>query len=269
MDDINDALDNLFNHDNVGPFLAYRLIQRLVKSNPSPAYISRVADAFNGNGPYGNGRGNLKSMVKAILMDVEARDVSYQLNDTNSKLIEPLFRYTQFSRAVDKYNADNNYWNIGYSFYEDTKQAILASPSVFNFFLPDDTPNGPISDQGLVAPEYKIHDSRTSIGYMNRTYRWTASWGSIMGTWEGDIMNNTEVDWVIDDLLPMSDDAETYINWLDQHILGGTMTDQTRKIIRTALNSFNRFISWHHHRENRVRMGMYLALISPEYSVLR
>ena len=102
FDDINDAIDNLFNHANVGPFLAYRLIQRLVKSNPSPAYISRVADAFNGTGPYGNGRGNLASVIKAILMDVEARDVSYQMSDVHSKLVEPLFRYTHFSALCKK-----------------------------------------------------------------------------------------------------------------------------------------------------------------------
>ncbi|MDH3244786.1 MAG: DUF1800 domain-containing protein [Saprospiraceae bacterium] len=269
LQDINDALDNLFNHDNVGPFIGYRLIQRLVKSNPSPAYVTRVAEAFNGTGPYGTVRGDMKSVVKAILLDEEAREVSYQLSDVNSKLKEPLFRYTQFSRAVEKFNPNGFYWNIGYSFFEDTKQAILASPSVFNFFLPDDSPNGEINDMGLVAPEFKIHDSRTSVGYMNNAYRWTQSWGEIMGTWEGDIMNNTEVTWVVDDLLNIVHDSETYINWLDQHLLGGQMTDKTRGIIRKALNSFDPNIEWHDYQENRVRVGMYLALISPEYSVMR
>ncbi len=269
MQDVNDAIDNLFNHDNVGPFLALRLIQRLVKSNPTPGYISRVATAFNGNGPYGNGRGNMKAVIKAILLDDEARNATFQEDQIHSRLKEPLFRYTHFSRAVDKYNANGFYWNIAYSFYEDTKQAIFGSPSVFNFFLYDDAPNGPINDMGLVAPEYKIHDSRTSIGYINNVYRWSQSWGRIMGTWEGDIMDHTDVDWVTDDLYLEARDTEAYINWLDKHLLAGNMSDRTREIIRTALNGFEKGISWHYYQENRTRMGLYLALISPDYCLMR
>lgn len=269
LQDINNAIDNLFNHPNIGPFIGYRLIQRLVKSNPSPAYIQRVATAFNGSGPYGTVRGDMKSVIKAILLDVEAREASYQLDDANSRLKEPLFRYTHFVRSVDKYNPNGFYWNVNYGFYEDTKQDIFASPSVFNFFLPDDTPNGDILNQGLVAPEFKLHDSRTSIGYINNVYRWSQSWGDLGHTWEGDIMNNTEVNWVIDDLLTIADDSETLINWYDKHLLSGMMSDKTRKIMRKSLNSYSANISWHEHRENRVRMGLYLALIAPEYSIMR
>lgn len=268
LQDISDAIDNLFNHQNVGPFIAYRLIQRLVKSNPSPAYVGRVADAFDGDGPYGTIRGDMKSVIKAILLDVEAREESYQLIDANAKLKEPLFRYTHFARVADKYNANGFYWNIGSGFYDDTRQAILASPSVFNFFLPDDTPNGEIEAQGLVAPEYKLHDSRTSIGYMNNVYRWAAYWGDIMNTWEGDIMTHSRVYWQINDLIPLVDDPEIYINWLDKNLLSGTMTDKTRKIIRSAFNSFDPTVPWHDYQENRVRMGLYLALVAPEYSVV-
>ncbi len=269
LEDINDAVDNLFNHPNVGPFIGYRLIQRLVKSNPSPAYVQRVATAFNGSGPYGTSRGDMKSVIKAILLDEEARAASYQLDDTNGRLKEPLFRYTHFVKTIDKYNPNGFFWNINYNFYQDTKQDILASPSVFNFFLPDDTPNGEIHDQGLVAPEFKLHDTRTSAGYMNSAYRWSQSWGDLMHTWEGEIMNHTEVNWVIDDLLTLAKDSEALINWYDKHLLSGLMTDKTRTIMRTALNSFESTISWHNHQENRVRMGLYLALIAPEYSVMR
>jgi hypothetical protein len=269
LQDINSAIDNLFNHPNVGPFIGYRLIQRLVKSNPSPAYIQRVASAFNGSPPYGTVRGDMKSVIKAILLDPEAREASYQLNPVNGRLKEPLFRYTHFVRSVDKYNPNGFYWNVNYGFYEDTKQDILASPSVFNFFLPDDTPKGDISAQGLVAPEFKLHDARTSIGYINNAYRWSQSWGDLGHTWEGDIMNNTEVNWVIDDLLPLADDSEALINWYDKHLLSGLMSDKTRKIMRQALNGYSANVSWHEHRQNRVRMGLYLALIAPEYSIVR
>jgi len=273
MQDIIDAIDDLFGHPNVGPFIAYRLIQRLVKSNPTPGYVQRVATAFNGSGPYGSNRGDMKSVIRAILLDDEARQVSFQLDGQNAKLKEPLFRYTQFARAVEKYNANGFYWNIGYGFYEDTKQAALASPSVFNFYFPDDAPNGEIHDLGLVAPEFKIHDARTSIGYINNVYTWAASWGSLMGTWEGEInnqtlMNHTSVKWVIDDLLEMAEDTESYLNWLDKKLLLGRMSDKTRKIVRKALNSFDPNVTWHHHQENRVRIGLHLAMIAPEYNIM-
>jgi len=269
LEDIDDAIDNLFNHPNVGPFIGYRLIQRLVKSNPSPAYINRVATAFNGSGPYGTTRGDMKSVLKAIFRDPEAREVSYQMDETNSRLTEPIFRYTHFVKSVDKYNPNGFYWNINYNFYEDTKQDILASPSVFNFFLPDDTPNGEIHDLGLVAPEFKLHDSRSSTGYMNNVYRWSQSWGDLMHTWEGDIMENTEVNWVIDDLFNLAKDTEALINWYDKHLLSGRMSDKTRRIMRRALNTYEATVPWHNYQENRVRMGLYLALIAPEYSILR
>jgi uncharacterized protein (DUF1800 family) len=269
MQDIEQAIDNLFNHPNVGPFIGYRLIQRLIKSNPSPAYIQRVATAFNGSGPYGTVRGDMKSVLKAILLDEEARGAAYQLEDVNGRLKEPLFRYTHFAKVAEKYNPNGFYWNINYNFYEATRQDILASPSVFNFFLPDDTPNGDIHNQGLVAPEFKLHDSRTSIGYINNVYRWSQSWGDLMHTWEGDIMEHTEVHWVIDDLLGLAEDTETLINWYDKHLLSGMMSDRTRKIMRSALRSFESTVSWHNHQENRVRMGLYLAMIAPEYSIIR
>ena len=261
MEDVAMAIDHLSSHPNIAPFIGYRLIQRLVKSNPSIAYVQRVSQAFNGSGL------NLGAMVKAILMDPEARALTYQDFSTNSKLKETLFRYTQFSRMVDKYQVDDLNWNINYRLYQEAKQDLFASPSVFNFFLYDDSPNGPIQDAGLVAPEFKIHDSRSSVGYFNTVFNPTRSWGSIMSTWESWISENTT--WVIDDLLAMSDDAETWINWLDQHILGGAMSDSLRENLREMMNVFSPNIMYHNARENRVRLGMHLVLISPDYAVMR
>lgn len=261
LEDINDAIDHIAAHDNIAPFIGYRLIQRLVKSNPSPAYIQRVSNAFNSSGR------NLGAMVRAILMDEEARDCSYQDSDLNSKLKEPLFRLTQFSRMVEKEQPQGYYWNVNQNFYQDAKQDIFAAPSVFNFFLFDDTPNGPISDQNLVAPEFKIHDSRSSVGYFNSMFRPTRDWGAIMYTWEDWV--EEPVRWVIDDLLSLAHDSEVYINWLDQHILGGQMSDHLRKVLRQALNTFSTDIEWHNAQENRVRIGMHLALISADYAVMR
>lgn len=99
MKDINDAVDNLFNHPNVGPFIARLLIQRLVKSNPWSAYIARVATKFNNNGS--GVRGDRKAVVKAILLDDEARNPAY-INDSNQGILrDPFVRYTQLCRAFE------------------------------------------------------------------------------------------------------------------------------------------------------------------------
>ena len=170
LQDINDAVDNLFNHPNVGPFIGRLLIQRLVKSNPTPEYIERVAMTFNNNGS--GIRGDMKAVIRAILMDTEALDSSWQDNPSAGKLREPSIMYTQALRAFNASNNSNRLWNWGYLFDEAVSQGILTSPSVFNFYLPDFQPNGEIADKDLVAPEFQIHTSATSINYMNLVYDW-------------------------------------------------------------------------------------------------
>jgi uncharacterized protein (DUF1800 family) len=148
--DLDAALDNIFNHPNVAPFIAQRLIQHLVTSNPSPQYVERVARKFNDDGT--GRRGNLAAVVKALLLDSEAREAP--ATATAGKLKEPLLRLTQLWRAYDassrsgKYNVQNITGLIG--------QAPLQAPSVFNFFSPFYAPPGEIANQGLVAPEMQI-----------------------------------------------------------------------------------------------------------------
>lgn len=148
--DLRDALDNIFNHPNVGPFIAIRLIQRLVTSNPSPAYVERVARVFNNNGS--GVRGDLAAVVKSILLDNEARPAVPQ--DVDGKLKEPLLRLTQLWRAYDAASASGRY-PLNY-IYVIFGQGPLQSPSVFNFFSPFYAPPGEIRDNGLVAPELGI-----------------------------------------------------------------------------------------------------------------
>jgi uncharacterized protein (DUF1800 family) len=152
--DLDDALDNIFNHPNVGPFIAKHLIQRLVTSNPTPQYIERIATRFNNDG---NGvRGNLSAVVKAILLDAEARDVS--TSSSAGKLKEPLLRLTQIWRAFNA-AAGNGTLSLtgaqaGTTFFFG--QGPLQAGSVFNFFSPSYAPPGEISSQNLVAPELQI-----------------------------------------------------------------------------------------------------------------
>ncbi len=148
--DLEDALDNIFRHPNVAPFISKQLIQRLVTSNPSPQYVERVARVFENDG---NGRrGELDAVVKAILLDPEARSAPASANA--GKLGEPVLRLTRFWRAYGaaspsgKLNVQNIPGYIG--------PGPLQAPSVFNFFSPFYAPPGEILDQGLVAPEMQL-----------------------------------------------------------------------------------------------------------------
>ena len=144
------ALDNVFNHPNVGPFFSYRLIQRLVTSNPSPGYTQRVAAVFDNNGV--GIRGDLGAVVRAILLDDEARPELPM--EIDGKLKEPLLRLTQLWRAYDALSQSGAFPLIASSAIFG--QGPLQSPSVFNFFSPFFAPTGEIRNSGLVAPELEI-----------------------------------------------------------------------------------------------------------------
>ena len=148
--DLSDALDNIFNHSNLGPFLATRLIQRLVTSNPSPGYVGRVASVFNDNGS--GMRGDLGAVVRAILMDDEARPEAPM--ELDGKIKEPIIRLTQLWRAYHARSRSRRY-PIIYA-YAVFGQGPLQSPSVFNFFSPYFAPPGEIRANNLVAPELEI-----------------------------------------------------------------------------------------------------------------
>ena len=156
--DLEAALDNLFAHSNVPPFISKQLIQRLTVSNPSPAYVARVAARFENNGS--GVRGDLAAVVRAILLDTEARSPAA---DAPGKLVEPLMRLTALWRAFDgraasgRYRLNNADILVG--------QGPLRSPSVFNFYRPDYAPPGEMRAAGLVSPEMEIANEAT-VAYM-------------------------------------------------------------------------------------------------------
>ncbi len=159
--DLADALDNVFNHPNVGPFIAIRLIQRLTTSNPSPGYVSRVARVFNNNGS--GVRGDLGAVVEAILLDAEARPAMAM--EIDGKLKEPILRLTQLFKAYNATSESGEYPLVGS--YILFGQGPLQSPSVFNFFSPFFAPPGEIRDSSLVAPELEIATEYLSTQYTN------------------------------------------------------------------------------------------------------
>ncbi len=264
MQDIEDAVTHLFNHPNVGPFLAKRLIQHLVKSNPSPEYVDAVASAFNNT----NGvRGDMKAVIKAILLHPEARECNWIHQPYQGKMQSPLIRYLNLVRQIDLDNPDDTYWNIGFDFYSSTGMAPLFAPTVFNFYQPQFSPNGPVSDAGLVAPEFQIHNSVTSIGYINQIDTWTyPEWTPVLTTWNLGL-ENPRLDFT--QLKYYARDPEVLINELDKLFTHGQLSTNTRQAIRDAIipiQGDNENIDYEYYR---VKMALYLILISPDYVILK
>ena len=161
------ALDALFNHPNVGPFIGKQLIQRLVTSNPSPAYVARVAAAFANNGA--GVRGDLRTVVRAILLDDEARSPAGLTQPGFGKLREPMLRFVQWGRTFGLSSAQGS-WKIGNTSDPGSRlgQSPLRSPSVFNFFRPGYVPpSTALAAQGAVAPEFQLVNESSVGGYLN------------------------------------------------------------------------------------------------------
>lgn len=166
--DLKIALDTLFNHPNLPAFFSKQMIQHLVTSNPSPAYVSRVAAVFKDNGQ--GVRGDLKAVITAILTDPEARDTATDVSNPQfGKVRESLIRYTHWARAFTAQSRTGSYgigttedpiWGLG--------QMTLRSPTVFNWFAPGYVPPGTSIEQaGLVAPEMQMTNVTSVVGYLN------------------------------------------------------------------------------------------------------
>jgi uncharacterized protein (DUF1800 family) len=163
--DLDDALDTIFNHPNVGPFIGRQLIQRLVTSNPSPGYIERVARTFNDNGL--GVRGDLKAVVRAVLLDAEARTPPAASN-SYGKQREPVVRFATLLRALGaRSKSGTNRIHYLDSSDNGLGQSPLLAPSVFNFFSPNYRQPGALAQAGLVAPEFQITTETSVVGSLN------------------------------------------------------------------------------------------------------
>lgn len=161
------AMDTLFNHPNVGPFFARQMIQRLVTSDPSPAYVERVARKFNDNGR--GVRGDLQAVWIAILLDDEARGSASLASARQGKLREPMLRFIQWARTFSVTSAAGS-WKIFDLANAGTQlgQSPLRSPSVFNFFRPGYVPPGTaMANNGATAPEFQLVNETSVGGYLN------------------------------------------------------------------------------------------------------
>jgi uncharacterized protein (DUF1800 family) len=216
------ALDALFNHANTGPFFAKQMIQRLITSNPSPAYVQRVATVFNNNGV--NIRGDMKAVWRAILTDTEARTL---LNNTIAgKLREPIVRLTQIARTFNV-SSSNGKWEIYDLSNADTGlgQAPLRSPSVFNFFRPGYVPpNTALATQALLAPEFQLHNETSTAGYINMvTYFIKSGYSDVK-------LNLSAIE-------SLATDAKALVEWLNLHLTANQLSTATTDLIQQALEA--------------------------------
>ena len=248
------ALDRLFAHPNIGPFWARQLIQRLVTSNPSPAYVQRVARVFANDGQ--GVRGNLRAVVRAILLDDEARSDVSLASTTAGKLREPILRLTAWARAFGA-TSPSDAWAIGITSNPGTAlgQSPLRSPSVFNFFRPGYVPPGSsLAALGLVAPEFQIANESSVVGYLNYMQTTIASG-------RGDVRADY-TSWV-----PLADDPPALVAQLDLLLAGGQLELATRSMITTTVGAMTTGSDTA--RRNRLYAAILLVMASPEFLVPR
>ena len=269
MADVDALISNLFNHPNVGPFLAKLLIQRLITSNPSAGYISRVAAAFDATP-----RGDLGRTVKAIYLDPEARDPAMMADPTFGKLREPFLKAVNVARAFNA-SAPNGWYYLD-AFILDHAQEPLKAPSVFNFYLPTYTPPGSLANANLVAPEFQIINASSGVTAPN--YFWGAITGGLH-RWGASADKNVRLNLTQEMLLnvpaaSVNDpspslqalDPDSLIRRLDLVLTGGTLTPRSFQIIREALLRIGPGSGWEWPK-NRLKLAIYLIVSSPEFAV--
>ncbi len=252
------ALDTLFNHANVGPFFSRQMIQRLVTSNPSAAYVDRVARVFNNNGT--GIRGDLRAVFKAILLDDEAMNVAGLTTPTFGKVREPILRFVQWARTFGATSTSGN-WRIGNlsDLASGLGQSALRSPSVFNFFRPGYVPaNTAIATNSLVAPEFQLVNETSTPGYVNFM---TSAIGSTNG-----VGNDVKAAYTSE--LAIAHDSAALLNRVCLLMAANQISDSTKTTIKTALDATTvTQTSTTAEKQRRVYMAILLTMASPDYLV--
>ena len=244
------ALDALFNHNNTAPFVVKQLIQRLVTSNPSPAYVGRVVKVFENNGK--NIRGDLKAVWSAILTDAEAR----QTNPAPSfgKLTEPVVRLLQWGHTFSATSADGA-WTLGNTDTDTTLgQMPLRAPSVFNFFRPGYMPpQTQLAAQNLLAPEFQILTEPTVVSYINY----------MAGTVNN--ARNVKADYSYEKTLAA--DPVSLVAHLNLCLAAGNVSDANLSLISSAVGSIS--AATDAGVLNRIYAAILMLMSSPDYLIQR
>jgi uncharacterized protein (DUF1800 family) len=259
-DSVRIALDTLFNHANTGPFIGEQLIKRLVTSNPSRPYVGRVAAAFANNGA--GVRGDMRAVIKAILMDPEARDAAKLQDPSWGKLREPILRFSAWLRAFNASNSSGlmGIWGFGDPF-EDVSQPALRPPSVFNWFRPDYSPPGAIRTAGLAGPEFQITHESSTTAYTNFVAEIVSNGFDVTEIHKDNppVVANYTAE------LALASQPDALLDHLNVLLLGGQLSTTSRSAIKTAIEAIP--VSASNASQRRVHTAVALCMISPDFLV--
>ena len=259
MQDVSSAIDNLFNHPNTGPFIGRLLIQRLVTSNPSPEYIGRVAAKFANNGS--GVRGDMGAVVKAILLDAEARSYEKTEEPTFGKMREPYMTLMNMAKTFNAQPSSGDYEQATY-FYDLYLQEPFQSPSVFNFYLPNYRPPGEMTSLGKFAPEFQILTAVTAVETQNNLYR---SIEYQIGRWGGAADPTQALTFNFSEELPLANNPDALIRLLSRKLIGGVLKPRSFQVIRETLMKMPLTgTTW---QKDRVDMAAYLIGASAEFNI--
>jgi len=295
--DLKFALENIFNHPNVGPFIGRQLIQRLVTSNPSPAYVQHVASTFNNNGA--GVRGDLKAVITAVLLDPEARSAASARGDAYGKLREPLLRLTHLWRVLGaRHNCGSNFtvtwdngsqhpyhyqnqpyryagWSSTFNPDSDWGQAALRANSVFNFFKPAFTPPGEMAQRNLLGPEFQITTDAAIVTITGTVSTHAMYYDTSDICDASDQYGNVAIDHARDVALAGSgnggpgDPADRLVDAYNLLFMSGQMSPYMRGIVLGYLNQIDS--TWASNgqdwRVERIKRALFLILTSPEYVI--
>ncbi|MDZ4403162.1 DUF1800 family protein [Prosthecobacter sp.] len=252
--DVRDAIHHLFMHPNTGVFVGKQLIQFLVTDNPSPAYVQRVGQVFADNGL--GVRGDLAAVVRAILLDDEARAPVGTQAAGFGRLKEPVVRTMAMARVFGMKQVPDLLWWDWSDFYNESRQAPTNSPSVFNFYRPEYRAPGLLTQNGLAGPVFQITDSYSSISFPNRLWHMLEEGFSLWETYRFPLGIAQE------SILASS--PERLMDHLNLLFCAGQMKASTRTLILNTLAQIPAYQS-----AARVRVAAYLALTCPEGAVMR
>jgi hypothetical protein len=254
--DLTQALDNIFNHPNVAPFVSRILIQHMVTSDPTPAYVGRVAAVFNNNGS--GVRGDLKAVVRAILLDPEARG-NVKTDPKYGKLREPVQLATNIYRQFNVRSFDGTAQSDGWvnQIISPMGQDTFRSPTVFNYYTPDYVVPG----TALNGPEFGIMTTGTAIARSNFVNsvafsRVAVSSNSPFGT----SIDLTEMQ----ALAAADTSGNQLLDALNAKLMHGTMSTQMKNTILTAVQAVASTDA-----QTRARTAIYLVTSSSQYQVQR
>ncbi len=270
--DLRIALDRLFNHANVPPFICQRLIQQLITSNPTPAFVGRCAAVFSNNGS--GVRGDLTAVIRAILTDADARSMAVVTSADFGKLREPVIRVTSWARAFAATSQTGNFLMTSTSANTSLNQSPLTSPSVFNFWRPGFTPPATtqLGQRSLVAPEFQVLDEVTVAAYINVIQDWVnQGMGSTPPNGSGRDVRTfypTEV--------ALADNAQALVDRMNALLFYGQMTTTTQTRILAAINAITIPVASGTNQAaidtaklNRAKTAVFFSLISPEFLIQR